>query len=355
MKLKKLFAAAISAVIMSTVSAITAFADSQAKIKIEQPKQKGDTFNVTVSIDADEDFSYMQSQLYYDERVIEYIDGDAIGGGGLINLQGFPDDPSGPVTLSLKFQVVGDGTSDISVENCLIFSYDGTVIGQPEARETVTPGGIGGDSGESKSDEDSSEADESSEADASSKDDSSEDEGSGMPTSGVLLMLMTDKGTLEPEFKFDIFDYEMHVDNSVEEVELTPLAASPDDTVTVSGDSHLEVGENLRTIKVVGDDDITITYRVNIIRAEPPEESSSAGSSEESSSAAEETVSSTAESSATDSSTVSKNNSEPDKYKRLLNPALAIVLVTLVVALIIILMWISSIRKKNKRRRKHRK
>lgn len=353
MKLKKLLAVAFSAVIMGAASALTAFADPEANIKIEQPKKKGDTFNVTVSVDADEDIGYMQSQLYYDERVIEYVSGDAVGGGGLINLQGFPNEAGGPVTLELQFQVVGEGSTDISVENCLVFSLDGVVIGQPEASQTValTDTDDTGDTEDSDVDEDeSSESPESSEDD-SSEDDSSDTDETGMPASGVLIMLMTDNGVLEPEFKFDVFDYEVYVDNSVEEVVLTPVPASPDDKVTISGDDHCEVGENRRTITVVGDDDIAITYTITIIRAEP-EAVSSEESSEVVSEQTEETISSDVSSEATSSGKTDSNTSEPDKYKRLLNPALAIVLVVLVVSLVIILMWISSIRKKNKRRRR---
>lgn len=355
MKLKKILAMSVSALLMSAVSAVTAFADASADLKIEQPKKKGDTFSVTVTVDADEDIGYMQSQLSYDERAIEFVSGDAVGGGGLINLQGFPEMAGEPIELKLEFKLLDERGTDISMVNSLVFSVDGIVIGEPEDTETVSAteaADVFAEIGDSKSSEDDTSEDESleditieipNEEESSSEAESSQDEESGddISSSGVLMMIVSDVGELEPEFSPDIIDYTIYVDNSVEYVELTAVAASPDDEVNISGESWCEVGENVREITVVGADGSNSRYTVTIIRADAQESLDEESSEDES-----------IESS---SSVVRRDNTEPDKYKRILNPALAIVLVVLVVALVIIIMWIRSSMKKDKARRRKRK
>lgn len=348
--MKKRIFALCASIITASLCCVTASADTVDKLIVQDHVSEGETFSVTVEIDSDTNIGYMQSSLEYDDSVIRFVEGEAIGGGGLITVQTYPTTSPDKISCVLTFKAVGTGPAELKLTNGYVFGADGTVLCensasaevQVDVSETEAPAETSAPpetSAESSSSADSSskqEEIESSDTDESSKAQTTKTtEQTAAPeivNQGYLTELTCDAGKLIPDFAYNIYEYTVYADNSTETAELQATAAAFSDTIEYSEGGKLEIGDNIRTITVTTEDERQKVYTVNIIRAEP-------------------------ESSDTENKTDSRRSDTPgtidrDKYKDLLNPALAIVLVTLVVALAIVLMWIRSITSKKKKKRR---
>ena len=366
---------------------ITAHAETYDSISVSDTPSAGDNFTVTVSISSDSDIGYLQSTLEYDESVIEFVSGDAMGGGGIVNVKGFPTDDAKSVSCVLTFKALAEGDSTLTLSNGYVFSPDGVVLEETSSAAFLhVDGPSDGDgeeqsesnaelpvipiesdesetdskadnSGDSKNDTDSkaeSEADDSYELSVSAGTDSSlteeidaqnetqtgNDIDTEAPTQsaetvpqGYLADLSCSEGLLTPAFSYDVFDYTVYVDNAVKSAALSFTAASIEDIVSCSGGDELEVGDNIRKVTVTSPDGSGTEYTVKIVRAAADENAADLRNKDQ-----------------------SDTSSQPhDRYKDILNPALAIVLVTLVVALFIVIFWIRSLGKGKKKKKKKRR
>lgn len=312
---------------------LTVHADTYDSIKVNGTPSVGDTFTVTISVtnDSGDDIGYLQASLEYDDTVIEFVSGDAVGGGGLISVHTFPADQPDSISCDLTFKAVGSGDTALTLSNGYVFSAEGDVLSEPSAAAIVH---VGGDtvteappeeSSAAEDPDDSSEAETVTEAPEESEPETeTEEEAPPEPiVMGYLTELTCDAGELSPEFAYNVFEYTVHVGYSTETAELNATAAAFSDVITYSDGGALEVGDNIRTVTVTAEDGTENVYTVNIIRA--------AGSS----------------------SADSSSKAERDKYKDMLNPALAIVLITLVVALFIVIMWVrGNLNGKNKKKKR---
>ena len=94
---------AVFTAFIASALVITAHAETYDSISVSDTPSAGDNFTVTVSISSDSDIGYLQSTLEYDESVIEFVSGDAMGGGGIVNVKGFPTDDAKSVSCVLTF------------------------------------------------------------------------------------------------------------------------------------------------------------------------------------------------------------------------------------------------------------
>lgn len=325
---------------------LTAYGDTYDSLTVNGVPDIGDTFTVTVSVTSDDDIGYMQASLEYDDTVVEFTGGDAVGGGGLITLYMFPIEDRGSLEGTLTFTAVGAGDSSFTLSNGYVFSAEGLVLSEPSASASVHVGGESYEAPDTDEQEDPWTNDPEDTPDDSAEDspvtqapeesqpeeEDTEPEPQTPPVvQGYLTDLKCDAGQLVPDFSYDVYEYTVYADSSAETAELTATAAAFSDLVEYSAGGALEVGDNLRTVTVTAEDGTVNVYRVNIIRAEPDEPLSEGSAARKTSAAAER-----------------------DRYKDILNPALAVVLVTLLVALAIVIMWIKGNVRKNKSGKKKR-
>lgn len=309
---------------------LTACADTYDSITVDGTTNAGDTFTVGINVYSDESIGYMQTSVEYDDSVIEYVGGDAVGGGGFLTLNAFPVVSPDTVECQLTFVAVGEGDCTVSLSNGYVFSTDGIVLSQPSAVAYVHVDDYGGEYEETGSPDESlavpspeytEENDSSAETEAVTP--STEEEPEHQASSGTLSDLSCTAGLLTPAFSPDVFEYTVYAAYSAESAQLSGTASDDNDVISYTGSDELAVGSNLRTVTVTSADGSSTVYTVNVIRAASDE----SGSDEK------------------------KVNSAPastinDIYKDTLNPALGIILVTLVVALFIVLYWLRGLFKK---------
>ncbi|MBQ8965280.1 cadherin-like beta sandwich domain-containing protein [Ruminococcus sp.] len=349
MKLKTIACTLAAAALMQ----MTAAADTIETLNVPSSQITGDTFPVQITINSDQNIGYMQAVLNYDDSIIEFVDGDAVGGGGAITVNTFPMSNPDQIDCVLNFRAVGEGYSDITLGNGYVFSPDGIVLAELNSTASVevisdqpqqpddaedkdtpdAPAETVSQETESKPEDDSSEAavtsapDESvHESQAETQPETSQPEAAVVPK-GYLASLSCDAGVLDPAFSYDVFAYTVYVDSDTENVKFNAVPSDTNDVITYSSDGKLDHGKNVRKITVTSDEGTETVYTVTVFRDEEGADSSSKSDS-------------------------SDGKTERDKFKDLLNPALAIILVTLVVALFIVIMWIKSLGKNKKGKRK---
>ncbi|MBR1862606.1 MAG: cadherin-like beta sandwich domain-containing protein [Ruminococcus sp.] len=354
MMLRKLLSLAVAFLFAAALPCFSVSAQQGAFITLSEDPAEGEELTVTLTFAEEDNIGYVSSQLYYDESCLEFVTGDAVGGGGLLNIRAFPVEDPTEVTLSLTFRTLSAGYSALELRDSYVFSPDGIVLDTPEATQIVEvslSGEVAPD--QTSSDSEGIASQTGSEAD-SSPDDSlyQTSESSRADLSKALLSaIYTDTGSLEPEFAPEIFQYRIFVGADTDSVTLSAGAYSDQDMVSYSGGGPLETGSNIRTFTVESPDGSRNVYTVDIVRSSPEETVEKAAEEQPDSStiSSESTVSS---SSARDSSTPSD---ERDQLKDSLNLALAVTLIVLVVALAIVIMWIKGRHSKSKKKRRGKK
>lgn len=339
--LKKIISAVSAWTIITAYSVLSASAYGEANFSIPGGAIKtGEDFTVSVTFSAEDNIGSVQSQLTYDDNLIEFVSSDnASGGGGTLTVNGFPSAEDDEVTFSFTFVGVSEGTARLDIENCAIYSYDGSLLGSPTAYANVTVSGGGASTTadntvtsakEENPEKTTKKTTTAAEKTTSENESAVEKPQTGIPDKGVLTALTVDNGTLTPEFAYNVYDYTVYVDHSVDNVEIEGTTASLSDYIWYTGTSECQVGSNVRTITVTDVDGNSTTYTVTIIRAEEGE-----------------TVTEPERSDKSDSSKVRKKVSSSaassdamEKYRDILNPALGIALAVLVIALVVIVIWI---------------
>ena len=327
MKIRKIGRVAIITIVVAMLSvllSINAFAKGTAEFDIpDSAVAVGSNFSVTINMSADSDIGFVTGMVSYDESVLEFQPSDnASLGGGVITLNGFPDSVGKEMSFTLNFKALSSGKCKLNLTNCYITSDDGSQIGSPTAYANITVGdGV---------------------ADSTQTTDNSDDNKLGDPNKGYLTDLTVSPGTLKPAFSYDIYDYYVDVDNSVEYCEIEGKTANTTDQIWYTGNENLAVGKNVRTIKVTDADGYYHIYTITITRAEAAEISSE--------------VESQAEESIADESSAliieDDNEDGMEKYREILMPALIIILITLIIAIVVILTWLKRKGNNKKRRRK---
>lgn len=337
--LKKIISAVSAWTIMISCGLLGASAYGEADFSIpSNAVQTGENFTVSVTFSAEDNIGSVQSQLTYDDNLIEFVSSDnASGGGGTLSVNGFPSAEDDEVTFSFTFVGVSAGTARLDIENCAIYSYDGSLLGSPTAYASVTVSGGGTVTTESNAvtDTKAETSEKSSEKTATESKETTvgteskaEKAPTGMPDKGVLTALTVDNGTLTPEFAYNVYDYTVYVDYSVDNVEIEGTTASLTDYIWYTGTSECQVGENVRTVTVTDVDGNSTMYTIKIIRAEEGEKVT----------VPKDRSDNSAKKKKASSSTVSSDAME--KYRNILNPALGIALAVLLIALVVVVVWI---------------
>lgn len=321
-KFRTFFAMLVCLALAAGFGAMNVFATGEAFFYLpKNAVMTGQEFQLSITFSADSDIGSVQANLAYDDSLVQFVSSDnASGGGGMLTINGFPDSTSQEVTFTFTFKGLSAGTANFNLQGCQIYSPDSQLIGSPTAYGMVT---VGGD----VVSETETETETTTTTTTTEKATEPVTAENGVPTKGVLTALTVDHGELSPAFAYNVYNYTVNVDNSVDNVEIEGTTASPSDYIWYTGTSECQVGENVRTITVTDVDGNKTTYTITIIRAQAGETVQT-----------EENKVTTKKDSS--SSALTRENDSLDKYKGVLNAALAIVLIVLVIALFVIVIWI---------------
>lgn len=198
----------------------------------------GETVTVTVTLNTGEAMYGVQCVVNYDNNIINYKSGNAVGGAGSVQIA---EAPSGEtkVSYTLTFTAVAAGSCTVSVTGC---NY--ATQGANGAEEK-------GFSGAS--------------ATLTVND-------AALSSNANLSSLTLSHGSLSPKFSQSRTNYTVSVKNSVTECKIYATAADSGAKVEVSGESVLQIGNNIRTITVTAPSGAQKTYTITIVRGETEEE-----------------------------------------------------------------------------------
>lgn len=84
----------------------------------------------------------------------------------------------------------------------------------------------------------------------------------------TLKSLSVSSGTLSPEFKKDVTEYKVEVENEIKKIKINAIANDKEATIKGAGEKTLKVGKNSYGIVVVAENGKTKTYTVVVTRKE---------------------------------------------------------------------------------------
>ena len=82
----------------------------------------------------------------------------------------------------------------------------------------------------------------------------------------TLKELTIKEGTITPEFKADVKEYQVSVTNEITQINVTATPTDSKATVKVEGNKDLKEGENPVTVTVTAEDGTTAKYTINVTR-----------------------------------------------------------------------------------------
>lgn len=89
-----------------------------------------------------------------------------------------------------------------------------------------------------------------------------------LSSDNTLKSLSVSSGTLSPEFKKDVTEYKVEVENEIEKIKINATANDKEATIKGIGEKSLKVGKNSYGIVVVAENGKTKTYTVVVTRKE---------------------------------------------------------------------------------------
>ena len=231
-------------------SAITAWA-ANANLTFSDPSAAvGSDVTVTMKITSTSGDALGRASimLSYDASALEFVSGDnASGGAGSVSVRPSADGGDGTEMVStLTFRPLKAGESKITVSTQEIYdSNESLVTLDHQGNSTVT---------------------------VSAQEGASSD--------AALSSLQVSPGTLDPAFSSSVTEYSVQVGESVSKIAVSAEASSGNATVSIQGDSNLQMGDNTVTCIVTAEDgQTTTTYTIHVNKVEggPSEPVTAAG------------------------------------------------------------------------------
>lgn len=229
-KIKKLTAAAISAIIILSCFTFNTLAAATATIAFSSNKPAvNDSVTVTVTVNGSEAMYSTEFSVSYNPEVLRFESGDsAAGGAGVVKIAGLPAGAA-KQSYSLKFTAIAAGSSTIQASGVAYYQSNEDSIG---ASATMAV------------------------SDAAKSNNAN------------LKSLSLSTGTLSPAFSASKTSYTATVANSVTNVKVYATAQDSGAKVAISGESALKVGKNTRTVTVTAPSGAQKTYTITITRSE---------------------------------------------------------------------------------------
>lgn len=346
---KRTLAAFLLAAVMLILLPLTAYADAQAQFYIPNSAvPQGSQFTVSVEFKASGNIGTVQAQISYDETAIEFISSDfGNGGGGLVNLMGFPESASDSMMVSMTFRALTPGSSQLDLISGSVMSPDGVMLSNSinaYASVTVSAADTAADS----------TADDSSQSDPQDGRTPSHPD-SRNTASAQLKSITLSEGQLVPEFSPDVYDYTVTLPHSIDYLSIDAETSDPNAGIWFEGSEYLADGIVPRTITVTSPDGSVVNvYTISVTRL-------SDGESEAAENSDNDEFIIPGDEAYTDSEAITtlstKTPSSPDlpdsersgveELRDKLMPLLITAMAVIVLAILILIVWI---RKKSKNR-----
>lgn len=225
---------------MMLVMTITAYAAFSAKISFSDPNTSvGETFTVRMKIKAaDGKLDKASGNVKYDTSCLEFVGGDfAEGGAGVIKITGDSSLGEDEWAYTLKFKALTPGTTNITLDADSWEIYDASQNAAAIDHMGSSAVTIAGD-------------------------------GSGAINAN-LASLKISPGVLEPAFSPEITEYTALVGGDCSKITVSAPTADSNSKVIISGNSDLQLGENVVTCQVTAEDGTsTKTYTITVTKQE---------------------------------------------------------------------------------------
>ena len=217
----------------------------------------GETVTLTVRLNSNVEIGSYQVTLAYDSSLLEYVGGGASGGAGTLKAANYLETPKKNVSFDLKFKALASG-------NARVETTDGMVVAYSTMEEmTFTPQGV------------KIEVKPSSET--TSPEDDNTEEPSELSKNADLYSLAVSPGSISPVFHKDTTKYQVNVEENVEELVVSAVAADPDAVVTVNGNKNLSKDVNEVTVVVTSPGGNKKTYTLSVVKGTQTENPESDG------------------------------------------------------------------------------
>ncbi len=219
-------------------SLFTLSANAAASASISFSKKNvsvGDSVTVTVRVSQKQIYG-VHLYINYNEEILTYVSGADGGAGALIiaTSEGFTGKNS--ESFPIVFKAKKAGNCNISVSGAIGAGNPSELIQLKGASANLTVKDV------------------------------------TLSSNANLKSLSVSSGSLSPKFSPNVTDYKVNVGKSVTECKVYSTTSEADATVSVSGKSKLEIGENKRVITVTAPSGNTKKYTITIIRSNVDEE-----------------------------------------------------------------------------------
>lgn len=206
-------------------------------IEVEDKNVKKDEeFSLKVIVSSDYEMSSVDAYVSYDADLLEFVSSeneDVLGASGILHISDQFEESVKEAVYVIKMKALEVGSTEFKV-------YDA----YSEESESSTYRKI-------------------EQAKASIEISKNETE----PSNATLSELLVVPGTLDKEFRPDIYEYSIKVAYDVEELILSAIPTDEESVVTIDKELHLEKGDNVFTITVTAPSGDAIDYKLNVYRA----------------------------------------------------------------------------------------
>lgn len=229
-----------AAALFSAGLCMTAFAMNVSVSFSDPSAQVGEDVTVAMHVvsTSGEPLGTANIMLNYDASALEFVSGDNTeGGAGSLRVSGQATTDAKEWYYGLRFRALTGGSSDISIATAEIYDANAKIAElahKGSAKVTV------GTAGQSES-----------------------------TAQAALSALSISPGTLSPVFSPEQSNYTAVVGDAVTRIAVSAVPAAGDAKVTVSGNEALELGENMITVNVSGEDGTALgSYAITVTKQE---------------------------------------------------------------------------------------
>lgn len=198
--------------------------------------KKGDEFTLKVTVSSDYEISSVDAYVTYDDELLEFVSSEnegVLGASGTLHIAEQFEEGVTEAVYVIRMKALEVGSTEFKV-------YD--AYGQ---------------------DSENSEYKQIKQARASIEITANETEASNANLSELLVV----PGTLEKEFKPDVYEYSIKVAYDVEELILSAIPADEESVVTIDKELKLAKGDNVFIITVTAPSGDAKNYKLNVYRA----------------------------------------------------------------------------------------
>lgn len=198
--------------------------------------KKGNEFTLKVKVSSDYEMSSVDAYVTYDDELLEFVSSEnegILGASGTLHIADQFEEGVTEAVYVIRMKALEVGSTEFKVGDAYIVdakSSDYMKVKQSRASIEIT---------------------------------ANETEASNAALSELLVM----PGTLDKEFRPDVYEYSIKVAYDVEELILSAIPVDEESVVTIDKELTLVKGDNVFTITVTAPSGDTKDYKLNVYRA----------------------------------------------------------------------------------------